>query len=212
VTAPLDPDHQQDDREATGLVLAAGGGRRLGGRPKALLTDADGTPWLSRTVARLHAAGCAHVLVVLGAAADEAAALVEPGTADVVVADDWADGMGVSLRRGLVHLERGRSAAVLVTLVDLPDVDTSVMRRVLERWRSLGAPADALVRATYQGRPGHPVLVGRDHWPGLTGTLGGDVGASPYLSGRRVHQVSCDDLATGHDLDRPEDLTRWSSR
>jgi CTP:molybdopterin cytidylyltransferase MocA len=198
--------------EVVGLVLAAGAGRRLGGRPKALLTDPDGTPYLSRTVARLHAAGCARVLVVLGAAAGEATELLEPGSADVVVAPDWADGMGLSLRRGLVELEDGAGTAVLVTLVDLPDVDTAVMSRVQQRWRSAGARSDALLRATYQGRPGHPVLVGRDHWSALRETLTGDVGAQRYLAGRKVHEVSCDDLATGHDLDRPEDLTRWAAR
>jgi CTP:molybdopterin cytidylyltransferase MocA len=212
VTAPPEPSPQHDIPEVTGLLLAAGGGRRLGGRPKALLTDADGTPWLPRTVGRLRAAGCSRVLVVLGAAADEAAVLLEPGTADVVVADGWADGMGLSLRRGLEALEQSPSAAMLVTLVDLPDVDTAVMARVLGRWRSCGGAADALVRATYQGRPGHPVLIGRDHWPELRRSLTGDVGAQGYLAGRRVHQVSCDDLATGDDLDRPEDLTRWASR
>ncbi len=134
--------------EVVGLVLAAGAGRRLGGRPKALLADPDGTPYLSRAVARLHAAGCARVLVVLGAAAGEATELLEPGSADVVVAPDWADGMGLSLRRGLVELEDGPGTAVLVTLVDLPDVDTAVMSRVLHRWRSSGAGSDALLRAT----------------------------------------------------------------
>jgi CTP:molybdopterin cytidylyltransferase MocA len=198
--------------EVVGLLLAAGAGRRLGGRPKALLTDTDGTPYLSRTVARLHAAGCARVLVVLGAAAGEASELLEPGSADVVVAPDWADGMGLSLRRGLVELEDGPGTAVLVTLVDLPDVDTAVMSRVLHRWRSSGAGSDALLRATYQGHPGHPVLVGRDHWSPLRETLTGDVGAQRYLAARKVHEVSCDDLATGHDLDRPEDLSRWAAR
>ena len=69
-----------------------------------------------------------------------------------------------SLRAGLGALA-GRADAAVVTLVDLPDVRADVVRRV-----STAAPARAtLARATYEGRPGHPVLLGRDHWAGVTG-------------------------------------------
>ena len=200
----------------TGLLLAAGAGRRMG-RPKALLTDTSGAALTDVAVDRLLAAGCDTVTVVLGAEADAARALLRErptGQCTVVVASGWAEGMGASLRCGLDALDGSdvldRAGApvraVLVTLVDLPDVDESVMRRVLERWRSDGARPDALVRATYDGAPGHPVLIGRDHWTPLRETVAGDSGAAGYLSRRIVHQVSCDDLATGRDVDRPEEL------
>jgi len=54
-----------------GVVLAAGEGRRMG-MPKALVRDPDGTSWLRRAVETLSDAGCAPVVVVLGAQADEA--------------------------------------------------------------------------------------------------------------------------------------------
>ncbi len=47
----------------TGVVLAAGGGRRLGGRPKALLEYA-GRPLVEHAVAVVRAAGVARVHVV----------------------------------------------------------------------------------------------------------------------------------------------------
>ena len=177
------------------------------GRPKALLTDPQGVPLVDVTIDRLLASGCERVTVVLGAEADQARGLLRERSADrcrIVVAEDWAEGMSASLRRGLSGL--GGAAAAMVTLVDLPDVDVPVMARVIEQWRSDGALPDAIVRATYDGRPGHPVLIGRDHWAPLRETLSGDSGAQGYLSSRRVHEVSCEDLATGRDLDRPEDL------
>lgn len=181
------------------------------GRPKALLTAADGSAHVDVVVDRLLAAGCHRVVVVLGAEAEGAAALLRERPAErceVVVADDWSEGMGASLRRGLDALDVASpdTAATLVTLVDLPDVDAAVMERVLDRWRGDGARRDALVRATYDGVPGHPVLLGRDHWAPLRGSLAGDSGAAGYLSRRIVHEVSCEDLATGRDVDRPEDL------
>ena len=189
------------------------------GRPKALLTDPAGNAFADTAVDSLLAAGCGPVTVVLGAQADEVLALLRPrpeAECRYVVADDWAEGMGASLRAGLIALEDQPDPAAgavepppaaLVTLVDLPDVDEVVMGRVLDAWRADGGSADALVRATYAGNPGHPVLIGREHWAPLCASLAGDRGAQPYLSRRRVHEVSCDDLATGRDLDRPEDLT-----
>ena len=198
-------------QRAVGLLLAAGGGRRMG-RPKALLADPAGTPFVDTAVDSFLAAGCGPVTVVLGAQADQALTLLRPRPPterQVVVAEDWAEGMGASLRRGLAALEDRADpevAAALVTLVDLPDVDGAVMTRVLDRWHAGGQSPDALVRATYGGRPGHPVLIGREHWAPLRASLAGDRGAQPYLDRRRVHEVSCDDLATGRDVDRPEDL------
>jgi CTP:molybdopterin cytidylyltransferase MocA len=57
-----------------GLLLAAGAGTRMG-RPKALVVDEHG-PWLTRAVTTLLDGGCDRVLVVLGAGADEARALL----------------------------------------------------------------------------------------------------------------------------------------
>src|SRR5947209_7898423 len=99
-----------------GLVLAAGGGARFGG-PKALARALDGEPWVAHAVGALRSAGCHAVVVVLGAAADEARALVPEGAA-IIVADRWAEGMGASLAAGLAALPP--ATAALVTLVDLP--------------------------------------------------------------------------------------------
>jgi CTP:molybdopterin cytidylyltransferase MocA len=195
--------------DVAGLVLAAGAGRRMG-RPKALLTDPDGTTRLAATVEALRRGGCPRVTVVVGASAEVAAPRAAATGADVVVAEGWAAGMGESLREGLDALAAGAARAAVVTLVDLPDVGPEVVRRVLDAWHDRGAGDDALVRATYDGRPGHPVLLGRRHWAPLRERLAGDVGAGPYLgeqqAGRKVTEVRCEDLATGRDVDRPEEL------
>ncbi len=182
-----------------GLLLAAGSGSRMG-TPKALVVGQDGAPWLSRSVASLLGGGCDGVTVVLGAAAEDAVTLVPPGPVTAVVARDWADGMSASLRAGLRALAATDAAAALVTLVDLPDVGSDVVRRVVD----LGIDPGVLARATYGGRPGHPVLLGRDHWAGVVETATGDAGARDYLAQHTVFEVECGDLATGADVDRPD--------
>jgi CTP:molybdopterin cytidylyltransferase MocA len=175
------------------------------GVPKALLADNDGVPYLDRAIGTLLEGGCTSVTVVLGAAADEAKDILrihgwaEDDAVSIVVNEDWSQGMGASLVAGLASLD---ATAAMVFLVDLPDVHDDVVARLL----GLAGP-DALARATYQGRPGHPVLIGREHWAGVMASAQGDRGARAYLDSHAVHDVPCDDLATGRDLDRPEDLT-----
>lgn len=186
---------------AVGLLLAAGAGRRMG-QPKALVSDGAG-PWLARAVDTLRLGGCDQVVVVLGASADQARTLLDAYDVTIVVAADWDDGMGASLAAGLGRVldcpELRGATRCLVTLVDLPDVGPDVVRRLL------GQPdeADVLARAMYDGQPGHPVLLGHDHWAGVLATSTGDRGARDYLAVHPVTGVECGDLATGADRDTP---------
>ncbi|MGV3562238.1 MAG: nucleotidyltransferase family protein [Nocardioides sp.] len=178
-----------------GLLLAAGAGSRMG-RPKALVHDERGS-WLVRGVGVLREGGCDPVVVVLGAA-PEAADLLPPGT-QVVVAEDWAEGMGASLRKGLGALDSDPAEQVVVTLVDLPDLVPDVVQR-LAREGASGGPG-ALARAAYDGEPGHPVLIGRDHWSRARDVARGDRGARDLLAAGDVLLVECGDLAGGRDVD-----------
>ena len=189
-----------------GLLLAAGEGRRMG-TPKALLRDDHDVPYVDRALGRLLDGGCSVVTVVLGAAADEVRSLLDEAgwcgddAVRVVVAEDFAEGMGASLRAGLAVLPAD-AESVLVSLVDLPDLTEDVVARVV----AASAGPGTLARASYDGTPGHPVLLGRDHWAGVREVARGDRGARDYLAAREVRDVECGDLATGRDVDRPGDL------
>ena len=142
-------------------------------------------PFLDRAVGVLLDGGCDTVTVVLGASADAAREVLdvagwgEDPAVDVVVAADWDEGMGASLRAGLDALAQRPAdvETVLVTLVDLPDVGEAVLGRVAAcRLRARGAracdvrrragapgadrpgPLGRAWRATAQRRPGRPGL------------------------------------------------------
>jgi len=181
-----------------GLLLAAGGGRRMG-RPKALL-ELGGARLVDRGAQMLRAAGCEPVVVVLGAA------LADVTGATVVVNPDWASGMASSLRAGLGALAtapRGVSA-VVVHLADMPDVTAAAVRRLVAAHE---AGATAAV-AAYGGRRGNPVLLARSTWPEVARLAEGDVGARAYLAAHPGHvvAVACDDVGSARDLDVPADL------
>jgi molybdenum cofactor cytidylyltransferase len=180
----------EDPSASAGLVLAAGEGRRFGG-PKQL-APLGGRPLIEHALAAL--ADLDRVVVVLGARAAEVRAGADLGRAEVVVCDDWAEGMSASLRAGLAAL-RGAHEVVIV-LADQPSLTTTAVARV----RAAAGPA---ARAVYGGEPGHPVVVRR---PLLdrAGELRGDAGFRALLDG--AAEVECADLADPRDIDTRDDL------
>lgn len=153
--------------------------------PKVLAEEGD---WLRSAVAALVDGGCDDVVVVLGAALVPA-----PAPARAVAVTDWESGVSASLRAGLAAVEG--ADVVVIRLVDTPDVTADVVRRVLDS-------NARLARATYEGRPGHPVVIAREFWTELLASSHGDEGARAFLAGRDdVVLVECGDLASGADID-----------
>ena len=188
-----------------GLLLAAGSGSRMG-LAKALVRDETGTSWVVRQSRVLRDGGCSQVTVVLGAEYAAAAAALGDEPVAVVRNDSWAEGMGSSLRLALTGAVASRSdpgdaGAALVALVDTPGMTSEVVRRIIR----LAGPA-ALARATYHGVPGHPVLIGRQHWAAVAASVEGDQGARAYLIEHEATLVECADLASGDDVDEPDQL------
>lgn len=175
-----------------GLVLAAGEGRRFGG-PKAPAVI-EGERLVDRAVRVLAEAGCDPVVVVLGAWVGDA-----PG-ADVVINEEWSEGMGSSLRAGLQHLLADSEAdAVIVTLVDLPGLTSDAVERIVS-----APPRNAVVQAIYDGRRGHPVRIARELWAEAIEAAQGDEGARRLIRGRGdVLLIEVGDVADGDDLDVP---------
>ncbi|MFK4106945.1 NTP transferase domain-containing protein [Streptomyces sp. NPDC019531] len=193
----------QNERQVAGLLLAAGGGRRLGGRPKALL-EHRGRPLVEHAVGVLRAAGCTRVHVVLGAAATVVRERAELGDCVLVENPEWAEGMGSSLRAGLGSLSGTGARAALVSLVDQPGIGPEAVARVLGAYEG----ETSLVSAAYDGVRGHPVLFGSAHWAGIAATATGDRGARAYLKEHRgaLTLVECGDVAEPYDIDTQADL------
>lgn len=177
------------------------------GGPKALV-ELDGEPLVRRAVRVLAEGGCAPIVVVLGAAVDDVRAVL-PADVCTVVAAGWAEGMGASLRAGLAFLDGFTPApdAALVHLVDLPGIGAPAITRL-----ATGSAPDTVRRATYAGRPAHPVVLGRTHWAGVADSATGDAGARRYLSDHpALELVECGDIAFPDDVDTPEQLARYRS-
>ena len=187
-----------------GVVLAAGEGRRFGGVK--LAAELDGTPVLDHAVAALLAVpAIERIVVVLGADAEVVSSRADLGAVEAVTCDGWREGIAASLRAGFEAL--AAAEAIVVTLGDQPLITPQAIAAIVDQ-------ADArepAVRATYEGRPGHPVLIKRALFAAV-GTLRGDAGARDLLATSGVGELECGHLCRPDDIDRPEDLERARRR
>jgi CTP:molybdopterin cytidylyltransferase MocA len=183
-----------------GIVLAAGASRRFGAVKQ--LVELDGTSLLGHAIDAMgEVKEVDEVVVVLGANAQAIMQITPLGRARVVVCRAWDRGLSASLRAGLDAV--GHADAVVVTLADQPLVGAAAIRRVIE----LRDPAVEVAAASFEERPGHPVLLERSSFSRVR-ELEGEQGAETLLEDGAAKLVRCDDVACSLDVDVPADLAR----
>lgn len=185
-----------------GVVLAAGAGRRLG-QPKALVRLGEEL-LVERAVRIAIEGGCEPVLVVVGSHADEVLAHARLGAARPVLAEDWDEGMGASLRAGIAAAGALDCEAIAVILVDQPRIGPEALRRLVAAWETGAAAAVA----TYDGKPRNPVVLDRSIWADVSANARGDIGARGWLREHpeQVVEVPCDGTGDPVDVDTPLEL------
>jgi molybdenum cofactor cytidylyltransferase len=172
------------------VILAAGASTRLG-EPKQLAMLA-GERLLERAVRVAVEAGCAPVVVVLGAQAERIRAECDLQAAEVVINVAWCEGMASSIRAGVAAIAGVCDAAAVMTC-DQPAVTAEHLRKLA----SSALPA----ASAYAGRKGVPACFAAGHFPELM-QLRGDAGAKSL-----VESACAVDLAWGElDIDTAEGL------
>jgi molybdenum cofactor cytidylyltransferase len=191
------------------LVPAAGKSRRMG-RPKLLLPLA-GRSVLQHVLDAFHGAGVETVLVVVGPGLPEVAAQAEAAGARVLrLAEDTAD-MRQTVERGLDWLEAVcrpvPGDAWLLAPADHPTLRAGAVRPLLEA--RTAHPDRSIFLPAFEGRRGHPALIGWEHVAGIRQLPAGQ-GLNTYLRGQeaRTFLVPADSADVLLDLDTPEDYER----
>jgi CTP:molybdopterin cytidylyltransferase MocA len=147
------------------------------------------------------AADLARTWVVIGAV-DLVAAGALPDGFEVLVNDRWADGQATSLQLAISAAELAGLDAIVVGLGDQPLVPSSA-------WQAVAASRSRPIAvATYGGRRGNPVRLGREVWDLVPSE--GDVGARKLMQERPdlVMEVACE--GDPIDIDTVEDLGAWN--
>jgi len=188
------------------IILAAGDSSRMG-RPKALLPDPSGRPFVARVVRAFLAAHISDVVIVTGslhAAIVDAIVADRPAVAPVFVTNPQPSlGQLSSLWIGLDAAAKPDVEGVLVTPVDIPMVRPSTIRQVIEVWERTRAP---IVRPAVGEQHGHPVLFDRGVFDALRrAPLTEGARTVVHAYGDRVMNVTVDDEGCLIDIDTPAD-------
>jgi molybdenum cofactor cytidylyltransferase len=188
------------------IILAAGDSTRMG-RPKALLPDPDGRPFVARLVRTFLSAGITEIVVVTGrlhtAIADALERDAPPGRPRCVQNADPLRGQLSSLWVGLDAVDRADIDGVLVTPVDIPLMRSTTIQAVADAWARTRA---LVVRPVVGNRHGHPVLFDRAAFEALRAAPLSDGARSVVRANSdRVVNVDVDDGGCLVDVDTPAD-------
>ena len=184
----------------TGIVLAAGEGRRFGGTKQ--IHEFERKPLAQHAIDALAAGGVDEVIVVTGHDADAVeGALVLPDFGRFVRNRTYRDGQATSLAAAF-HEVADESQAAVVLLGDQPGITAGDVRVLVERFL---ATRRQIVRLRFADGPG-PSLLSREIYA-EAGHLHGDVGARVLAASHPewVEEVDVD-RPTPLDVDTPADL------
>lgn len=186
----------------SGVVLAAGEGRRFGATKQ--LIEVDGKALAQHAIDALAGSDLGEILVVTGHDAGEVeAGLVLPATGRFVRATAYRDGQSASLAAAFHDIDDASEAAV-VLMADQPGVTSAAVGSLIDAFRRTRQP---IVRLMYDDGPG-PSLLSREIYA-EAGHLRGDTGARVLMASHPewVHEVRMMGLAP-IDVDTVADLPR----
>jgi molybdenum cofactor cytidylyltransferase len=181
----------------TGLVLAAGGSRRLG-RPKQLLPY-RGRTLLDATLTVARECRFDQLLVTLGGSVDEVRAKVDLHGVRVAENAEFTTGCGATISAAVESVDQ-RCDGLVLMLGDQPGVRADSVGRLIE------AGADVPIAVCrYHGAVGHPFWLRRELFEELR-ALHGDKAVWKLIESARwpVSEVPCDG-AVPLDVDTWED-------
>ena len=187
------------------LLLAAGQSRRMGAF-KPLLPFGK-TTVIESCLKCLTDGGAESVVVVVGYRADDVRKQLADYPVTFAINPDPTSEMAASIAVGVRHIPDS-TRAVLISLVDYPAIPPRVIGSLLSEW----SKGYRLVKPTWQGRGGHPVLVDltfRAELLGLEPAIGLKGMFERY--GNDVRRIEVDSPYIAQDLDTWDDYQRLHS-
>lgn len=168
------------------IILAGGKSRRLG-EPKQLLAF-EGKTLLEKAVDTALEAAIGPVAVVLGAGSEKTAKVLSEKKVDLIINNEWQEGIASSIRSGLqfVIKTRPETDAVIFMVSDQPFACADLLRSLIHTWQNTGK---GMVCSYYGDTAGVPALFNRSYFQELL-SLQGDTGA------RKIILQHSNDMAT----------------
>ena len=124
---------------------------------------------------------------------------------DMINNPHFADGLSSSLKAGIAKVPETAAGAMIV-LGDMPGVSSADIDQLIEAFRKCGGKA--VVRASYGGKRGNPVILPRSLFAAVA-ELEGDTGARHLVESEGPDVVDIEiGPAAAVDVDTPEALAK----
>ncbi|MBC8015367.1 MAG: nucleotidyltransferase family protein [Sporomusaceae bacterium] len=182
----------------TGVILAAGQGRRMG-QPKQLL-PLGGKPMVWHVAAAACQAALDQVVVITGSYHAEVKEVLEDLPLQVLYNENWAQGQATSVKKA-VQSVRDEAGAILFLLADQPLVDIELINKLVGTYRETGT---SIIMPRWHSQPGNPVLFDMKVWRSALLQLSGDEGARQIIKQQQqkaVHYIELSDGQAFFDVD-----------
>ncbi len=193
-------------------ILAAGLSRRMGSDNKLLMpVGADPRPMIRRVAEQTRASAASRVSVVVGHQADAVRSALNGLSLSYVDNPDYREGLSASVRTAArAAAEDSDVDSLIITLADMPFVETEVYDTLIRHFRQTGGQRIVLPAA--RGRRGNPVLWPRDCFSELL-SVSGDRGGREILrnAGDRLLTVETAGQGIFTDIDNHEQLAACAS-
>ena len=186
-------------RQVAGVVLAAGGSKRLG-QPKQLL-DWQGEPFISKIVKTGLESGLTPLVVVTGAEKELIEKAVDMLPVQIANNPGWEAGQASSMKTGLAAVPEDCDA-VMFLLGDQPQVSPLLIRQLIERFYQHRKPVTAPLIG---GQRGNPILFSRKAFSALR-HVAGDQGGRAVIQQFEVDWLPWVDDRALLDVDKEEDF------
>lgn len=189
------------------LLLAAGESKRLG-QPKQLLKDKNSVTLIERIIKTVSAAQIAeNIYVVTGAKHDSIENAIEKFNKIIIRNEQWREGIGASIKRGIEFIEQNDDQAqgVLIVLCDQPFISPEHLQTI---YNTFHKNANSIVCTTYGAVKGVPAIFCRKFFDALK-SLEGDVGARHVIKKNLSDVVEIRFEKAAFDIDSAESFEQF---
>jgi molybdenum cofactor cytidylyltransferase len=188
-------------QKLSGIILAAGGSRRLGKTKQLLLWKGEA---LVRHVARLAIESeLDPVIVVTGDRHEDVELVLKDLPVIIAVNNDWADGQSTSIKHGLQKLPKD-TAACLFMLSDQPQIPLELITKIKDCYCNTQA---MIIAPCVRGKRGNPVLFHNATFSDLK-MLKGNEGGRSIFKKYLLEYIEWDDEKILIDVDTEESYRR----
>lgn len=185
----------------TGVILAAGQGRRMG-KPKQLLL-LGGEGMICHVAKAACQANFDQVIVITGAYADAVAQVLQGLPLQMIHNEEWQQGQATSVKKAVGAISNDEGAVVFL-LADQPLVSVGLINEIIGIYHETKA---SIVMPRAFNQPGNPVLFALTDWRAELLQLAGDQGARQIIKDNQevIHYIELVDKEIFFDVDTPEE-------